>query len=321
LSPLLSTGMLIAGLALAIVGGNLLISGATTIARRFNLSDLLIGATVVAFGTSMPELTVNLFSVAANNTDLAIANVLGSNIFNILVILGITALIAPLIVQDSTFKKDIPFSLMAVILVGACGNEALIDGLNFSALTRSDGIVFISFFIIFLYYSFSANPPVGNVDTPADEPRRSAPQAVAWIVVGLVGLFFGGEWIVNGATVVAAAMGMDAHSIGIIIIGPGTSFPELISSIVAARRGHMDMAVGNVVGSNIFNIFLVLGLSAIIRPLPLSFELNLSIMATALSSILLLVFAFIIKGRRITNAEGVCFIASYVGYAGYLVAA
>jgi cation:H+ antiporter len=314
--------MLIAGLALAILGGNLLISGATTIARRFNLSDLLIGATVVAFGTSMPELTVNLFSVAANNTDLAIANVLGSNIFNILVILGITALISPLIVQDSTFKKDIPFSLMAVILVGACGNEALIDGLDFSALTRSDGIVFISFFIIFLYYSFSANPPVGHVDTPAGgQPRQSAPQAVAWIVVGLVGLFFGGEWIVNGATVVAAAMGMDAHSIGIIIIGPGTSLPELISSIVAARRGHMDMAVGNVVGSNIFNIFLVLGMSAIIRPLPLSFALNLSVMATALSSILLLVFAFIIKGRRITNAEGICFIALYVGYAGYLVAA
>jgi cation:H+ antiporter len=272
--------LLVAGFLLLIKGADLLVDGSSSIAKRFGISDLVIGLTVVAFGTSAPELVVNLVSAFGGTADIAIGNILGSNIANILLILGITGVIAPLAVQRSTTWKEVPFSLLAVLAVGVMANDVLFGGASESVLTRGDGLILLGFFAVFLYYIFGVAKQ-GSPDESTSEKvvARGLPRSLAFIVLGLAALIIGGKWVVDSAITLATLWGLSEAVIGLTVVAIGTSLPELSTSIVAALKGKADIAIGNVVGSNIFNIFWILGVTSVIAPLPFSANSNLDIMA------------------------------------------
>ena len=308
------------GFVLLIKGANFLVDGASSIAKRLGVSALVIGLTIVAFGTSAPELIVNIFASINGNTDIAIGNILGSNIANILLILGISAVIFPLAVKKGTVWKEIPFALLAVIVTALMVNDTFIDGESFSGLTRVDGFVLIAFFIIFLYYTFGiSRVQAADVSEAQVVNHYSLPRACFMVLFGLVGLTVGGKWIVDAAVALATTLGVSEALIGLTIVAIGTSLPELATSAVAAYKKDVDIAVGNIVGSNIFNIFWILGVSAIINPLPFSSLLMRDVLMTIFATVLLFAFLFIGKRHILERWQGVCFIALYVGYVVYLV--
>ncbi len=323
------------GFALLIKGAGLLVDGASSIAKRFGISALVIGLTIVAFGTSAPELIVNILASINGNTDIAIGNVLGSNIFNILFILGISAVIFPLAVTKGTVWKEIPLALLAVVLVGIMVNDAFIDGGNFSGLTRIDGLVLIAFFIIFLYYTFgisrveAVDSSMGSVSSRAiskdDKTETPALQyslfrSCLMVGAGLVGLVIGGKWVVDAAVALATSLGVSQALIGLTIVAVGTSLPELATSAVAAYKRNVDIAIGNIVGSNIFNIFWILGISAIVNPLPFSSVLMRDVFVTIAATLLLFIVMFIGKRHVLERWHGVGFIILYIGYVVLLIA-
>lgn len=305
------------GFVALIKGADLLVAGASSLAARLGVSALVIGLTIVAFGTSAPELIVNLLASVNGNTDIAIGNILGSNIANILLILGITAIVYPLSVGQGTVWKEIPFSLLAVIAMGFMANDILIDGASTSTITRIDGLLLISFFIIFLYYIFSiAKQGTESGETPE---QYSYGKSVGMIVLGLIGLVIGGKWIVDGAVMFATSLGISEALVGLTIVAVGTSLPELATSVMAAYRKNVDIAVGNIVGSNIFNIFWILGLSAVISPLPFISVLQSDLVVTLIATLLLFLALFIGKRHTIERWQGVAFIFMYLAYLAYVV--
>ncbi len=307
---------LIGGMALIIFSANWLVEGASSIAKRWGVSDLVIGLTIVAFGTSAPELTVNVFSALEGSTDIAIGNVLGSNIANIFLILGISALIFPLSIQKNTTWKEIPLSLLAAVVLGILANDQIIDNspLN-SEVSRIDGLVLLSFFLIFLVYTFE----ISRNQDESDETIKhmSLWKAIVLVLVGLLGLYFGGKYLVEGAINIATALGMSERLIGLTIIAIGTSLPELATSVVAAFRKKADIAIGNIVGSNIFNIFFILGTTAVIKPLPFNPAANIDLVITILASLMLFLTTFTLGRRRVDRVEGGVFVMIYVGYIVY----
>ena len=310
--------LFIIGFVLLIKGADLLVDGAASIAKKLHISSIVIGLTIVALGTSAPEMIINVLSSLQGNSEIAIGNVLGSNIANILLILGISAVIYPITVQKNTFLKEIPFSLLAAIVMGFMANDALIDGAGFSGITRIDGFILISFFIIFLYYTFGITK--SNEDIVEDAINVfSYSKSVLYIILGLTGLVIGGKWIVDGAVQIAEFLNISQSLIGLTIVSIGTSLPELATSAIAAFKKQSDIAIGNVVGSNIFNIFWVLGISAIIRPLPFDISSNGDIAMTIFASVLLFLVMVIGKKRVIERWQGVFMIASYIGYIVFLV--
>jgi cation:H+ antiporter len=311
--------LLVVGIVLLIKGADFLVNGASSIARRMNVSDLVIGLTVVAFGTSTPELFVNIFSSIKGNTDIAVGNILGSNIANIFLILGISSVIYPLTVTKGTVWKEIPFSLLAALVLGVLANDHLIDKTGSSALTRIDGLVFLSFFIIFIYYSFSIATRIEGMEDHVPMKQYGIGKSLLLVVLGLIGLTLGGQWIIDGAVHVAKKFGMSQSLVGLTIVAVGTSLPELATSAVAASKKNVDIAVGNVVGSNIFNIFFVLGISSTIRPLPFQTRNNIDIMVVILASILLFTSMFTGKKRSLDRWEGFVFLALYAGYTAFLI--
>jgi len=312
--------LFVLGFVFLIKGADLLVEGASSLAKKFKINDLVIGLTIVAFGTSAPELFVNLSASINGSTEIAIGNILGSNIANILLILGVTALIQPIKVQKSTIWKEIPFSLLAVIIVGIMANDIFIDGAKNSVLSRSDGFILIAFFSIFMYYivEISKKNPAALIDEEGIK-KMSNLKSTGFIVVGLIGLVFGGEWIVNGAVKIAERIGMSKSVIGLTVIAIGTSLPEMATSIVAAYKGKSDIAIGNVVGSNIFNVFWILGLSSIIKPLPFLASSNSDILVAIFSSALLFPFMFVGKKHQLDKWQGVLFLGLYAAYIVYLV--
>ena len=307
---------LIVGFAVIIKCADFLVDGSSSIARRFRVSELVIGLTVVAFGTSTPELFVNIVASLKGNSEIAIGNILGSNIANILLILGVSSVICPLTVTKGTVWKEIPFSLLAAIVLGLMANDQLIDKNGISVLTRIDGLVLLCFFIIFLYYSVSIAKEIEGIETHVPSKEHGLTKSVLLVVSGLAGLCFGGEWIVEGAVNLAVKLGISQSVVGLTIVAIGTSLPELATSAVAAHRGKPDIAVGNVVGSNIFNIFFVLGVSAIIKPIPFNSRSNIDIGVVILASLLLFTFMFTGQKRSIDRWEG---IVSLMLYGAYLV--
>jgi len=311
--------LLIIGFVLLIKGADFLVDGASSVGRRLNVSDLVIGLTVVAFGTSTPELFVNIFASIKGDTDIAIGNVLGSNIANIFLILGVSAVIFPLAVGKGTVWKEIPLSLLAALLLGVMANDRLIDKSSISALTRIDGLVFIAFFIIFIYYSFGIAKRIDGIDEHVPQKRYGLLKSFLLIIGGLVGLGIGGNWIVSGAVRVASNLGVSESLIGLTIVAVGTSLPELATSVVAAYKKNVEIAVGNVVGSNIFNIFFVLGLSSIIKPLPFQPGDNTNIGVVILASLLLFLWMFTGKKHSLDRWEGIVFIILYASYITFLI--
>jgi cation:H+ antiporter len=310
--------LFIVGFGLLISGANLLVEGSASIAKKLNISSIVIGLTIVAFGTSAPELIVNIFASVQGNTEIAIGNILGSNIVNILLILGISAIIYPLATKENTVWKEIPLSLLAAILVGVMVNDLLIDGGTFSGLTRIDGIVFIAFFIIFLYYTFGISKVSGE-NTDLEIKEMSYMKSSLYIIGGLLGLVFGGKWIVDGAIKIAEGFNVSQSLIGLTVVAIGTSLPELATSAVAAYKKQSDIAIGNVVGSNIFNIFWILGLSAVINPLPFSKDSVIDIIMTIVASLILFLIMFIGKKHTVERWQGVIMILIYIGYVAYLI--
>lgn len=310
--------LFIMGFIILIKGADLLVEGASSVAKRLNVSSLVIGLTIVAFGTSTPELFVNVFASIQGNSEIAIGNILGSNIANILLILGVSAIIYPLTVQSTTIWKEIPFSLLAAIILGILANDLLIDHKEKSELTRSDGLVLIGFFIIFLYYVFSIAKKSENTENNGFK-QFSIVKSAAYIFIGLTGLVLGGTWIVNGAVEIASQFGVSEYLIGLTVVAIGTSLPELATSAVAAYKKNTDIAIGNVVGSNIFNIFWVLGLSAAIKPLPFQPSGNIDIVTAVISSILLFALLFVGKKHLLEKWQGAMFLLLYAGYIVLLV--
>ena len=310
--------LFIAGFVLLIKGASFLVDGASAMARRLNVSDLVIGLTVVAFGTSTPELFVNVIASAKGNTGIAIGNVLGSNIANILLILGVSSVIHPLEVTKGTVWKEIPFSLLAALVLGVMANDQLIDQKNFSALSRIDGLILLSFFSIFMYYSYSIAGEIEGVKQHVQMEEKSTVKSLFFVGAGLAALALGGKWIVDGAVVIAKNFGMSESLIGLTIVAVGTSLPELATSATAAYRRNAEIAVGNVIGSNIFNIFFVLGISSIIKPLPFNVKDNLDIGVVILASLLLFLFMFTGKKRSLDRWEGAIFLVLYAVYVIFL---
>ncbi|MBA2500154.1 MAG: calcium/sodium antiporter [Chitinophagaceae bacterium] len=306
------------GFIILIKGADLLVNGASSIARKMKVSDLVIGLTIVSFGTSAPELFVNVSASIQDNSEIAIGNIIGSNIANILLILGVSAIIFPLAVQRTTVWKEIPFSLLAALILGILANDSLIDHKENSALTRSDGLILLAFFIIFLYYVFSIAKK-SEYKAKEDFKQLSNFRSAAYIILGLTGLVLGGTWIINGAVEIAGQFGVSEYLIGLTVVAVGTSLPELATSAVAAYKKKTDIAIGNVVGSNIFNIFWILGLSAVIKPLPFQPSGNPDIAMTVFSSILLFAVLFVGKKHLLEKWQGVLFLMLYFGYTVYII--
>ncbi|MFH0851242.1 MAG: sodium:calcium antiporter, partial [Candidatus Peregrinibacteria bacterium] len=285
--------------------------------------------TIVAFGTSMPELIVNIVASAQGASSIAIGNVVGSNIANILLILGISAIIAPVVVQRSTILKEIPFSLLAAVVLFLMANDVLVDGYARSELGRGDGFILLGFFLIFLAYTFSLHQP-----PPQEGPAKHHTNfvSVGLITVGLLALISGGKLTVDAATAMARLLGLSETLIGLTVVAVGTSLPELATSAVAAFKKRADIAVGNIVGSNIFNIFLILGVSATIRPLPFSVASNVDLGMVVLATVLLF---FTIHNGWLTHRllfwwkqrthyiirqwEGALLLITYITYIVYIV--
>lgn len=311
--------LLVIGLVLLVKGADFLVEGAGSIARRLRISDLVIGLTIVSFGTSAPELFVNVVASLDGNAGIAIGNVLGSNIANILLILGISAVIYPLGVSRGTVWREIPFSLLAAVVLGVAANDRIFDGWAYSDISRSDGLIFLMFFAIFLYYSASIARSITGDAQGMPLQQRRMPASLAMVAGGLVGLAAGGKLIVDGAVHIAVSMGMSEAVVGLTIVAVGTSLPELATSAMAAWRKNVEIAVGNVVGSNIFNIFFVLGLSSVIKPLPFHSGVNLDIAMVILASLILFVTMFTGKRRSLDRWEGAFLLILYALYLGYLV--
>jgi cation:H+ antiporter len=310
--------LFVIGFVILIKGADLLVDGAASVAKKFNISSIVIGLTIVAFGTSAPEFVVNIFASVKGNSEIAIGNILGSNIVNIFFILGIAAVIHPIVAKENTAWKEIPLSLLAAIILGVLANDALIDGGSFSGLTRIDGIVLLSFFIIFMYYTFGISKVTGDEEN-IEIKLLSSGKAAIFILGGLTGLIVGGKWIVDGAVKIAEFFDVSQSLIGLTVVAIGTSLPELATSAVAAYKKQADIAIGNVIGSNIFNTFWILGVSAVIRPLPFLRDSNPDILMSIFASALLFAILFIGKRHIVERWQGYLMIAIYIGYIVFLV--
>lgn len=307
---LFSTLLLVVGFIFLIKGADWLVEGASALANRLGVSPFMIGLTVVAFGTSAPELVVNLISSWQGQTDLAIGNILGSNMANTLLILGAAALLSPLVISRQTVKREIPFSILATLVVLIVANDVLIDQFSFNIISRIDGLVMLILFIAFMYVSFSGTR--GAIEEDIKPNGKSITEAHIYSLVGLAGLILGGKLVVDSAVDIARFFNFSEAFIGLTIVAVGTSLPELAATAVAAYRKQNDIAIGNVIGSNIFNLLWVLGLSAVIRPLPFS-DTNNAVLITLIAVTLLLIFALKWNARhRIERTHGLIFILLYI---------
>ncbi|OGY94731.1 MAG: sodium:proton exchanger [Candidatus Komeilibacteria bacterium RIFOXYC1_FULL_37_11] len=313
---MLTYTLFIVGFYFLIKGADWLIEGASSVAKKFKVSNLMIGLTVVSFGTSAPELVVNILASFKGSSDLAIGNIIGSNIANILLILGIAAIIFPLAVRKGTVNKEIPLNLLAVFVLWLLANDQLIDNVVFSTLSRIDGAIFLAFFVIFMYYTLGLSKVEGESE---EVEKYSLWKSILMIVGGIVALALGGQWIVDGAIKIAFKFGMSESLVGLTIVAVGTSLPELAASAMAAYKHKADIAIGNVVGSNVFNIFWILGASAIIRPIIFSPALNFDIYFMAFITVLLFLFMFIGKKMILQRWQGVTMVFVYIFYIGYII--
>lgn len=312
---------LIGGLLLILLGANGLTDGAASVARRFNIPSIVIGLTIVAFGTSAPELTVSVSSALKGSADIAIGNVVGSNIFNTLVIVGCTALFAPIVISGNTLRKEIPLCILSSIVLLICANDVFLDHGSENIISTTDGLLLICFFIIFLGYTFAIAFKSKAEGEEIGEEVKQLPmwRSTLYIIGGLGALIAGGSFFVDGASGIARSLGVSESIIGLTLVAGGTSLPELATSIVAALKKNPEIAIGNVIGSNLFNIFFVLGCSATITPLRLTGITNFDLLTLVGASILLWLFGLFFAKRTITRIEGSIMILCYIAYTVVLI--
>lgn len=310
---------LIGGLILILWGADALTDGASAIAKKLNISDLVIGLTIVSFGTSAPEFVISLISSLKGSSDIAIGNIVGSNISNTLLIVGLTATIFPLAVQKSTIKTEIPLSLLAGIVLFFMGSDILLKDGTSNIIGRGDGLILLCFFAIFMGYSLNLAKNNKNEETETPSKSMKTIKAIILLILGLCALIFGGQFFVDGASNIARSLGVSESVIGLTLVAIGTSLPELATSVVAAFKKSHDMAIGNIVGSNIFNIFAILGISASINPMQTTGITTFDYGMLILSGVLLFIFALFFGKRKITRIEGILLLIVYIGYMIYLV--
>ena len=308
--------LLIGGLALIVFGADWLVDGASGIARRFGLSEFVIGLTIVGMGTSAPEMVVSFIGAFQGNADIAIGNVVGSNIMNTLLILGVTALILPMAITPSNWKRDIPMNILITVLLIVLGLEYTIFRFGTNGLSRVDGGILIALFIGYMILSFKGNKP--------DEEDSLAKQRSIWmclllIVAGIAGLAFGGNLFVNNATELARALGVSDKFIAITILAGGTSMPELATCVVAAAKKKGQLALGNIIGSNVFNILLILGGSALISPLSFDHITYVDLGVLLVSALALLTAGFVGRKKMIDRLDGGLFLLIWAAYMAYLI--
>ena len=311
--------LFIVGFVILIKGADLLVQGASSIGRKFNVSSIVIGLTIVSFGTSLPELLVNLIASYENTPDIGVGNILGSNVANILLILGIAALINPLPITRNTYFIEVPFSLTATLLVGFLANASMFGKTNDFIISRYDGMILLFFFVLFMGYVYVVSKQRKSEFSNEDLPDMSMNKSILLIIIGMVGLYFGGRWVVDGAVSLASSFGMSESFIGLTIIAIGTSLPELVTSAMAAYKKDTDIAVGNVVGSNIFNLLWILGLSATIKPIPYDVISNSDIFMIIASSTALILAVVVGKKPIISRWEGFFFLIAYCWYIIFLI--
>jgi cation:H+ antiporter len=304
---------LVAGFVPLIFGANLLVNSASSLAKKLDIPNIVIGLTIVAFGTSSPELIVNIVASITADSDITLGNIMGSNIFNILVILGTSAIIFPLTVKTNTTWIEIPLCLLSAMVVLIMANGNVIDSVSVSVISRTDGILLLLFFMIFISYNIKLMRS-GSFNEEVIVKQYSIKKSIILIVLGLILLIAGGRIIVLFAAKLAQDIGISERIIALTIVSIGTSLPELATSVVAARKRNVDIAIGNIVGSNIFNVFFILGISAVINPISVKKMANLDLITNIIASILLFLFIFTGKGRKLERWEGIIFLFVYVVY-------
>lgn len=309
--------ILAAGLLLIVFGADYLVEGSSSVARKFGISEFVIGLTIVGIGTSTPEMVVSFLSAFKGNADMAIGNVVGSNIFNTMVILGITALIAPMVITKSNLKRDVPMNIFVTVLLIILGLNATFFGKGIDQLSRTDGLILLALFAWYMYRSFSNDTP----DETEDEVK-TRPTWVALIMIlgGLAGLIAGGRLFVNSATELAKLFGVSDKFIAITILAGGTSMPELATCVVAAVKGKGQLALGNILGSNIANILLILGGAALIHPLSFNGMTYVDLGTVLISGLFILASAFMFKKKKLDRFEGVILLLMEAAYMWYLIA-
>ena len=311
--------LLFVGFAILIVGADFLVNGSSSIAKKFGISNLAIGLTVVAFGTSAPELLVSVTSSIKGYNDAAFGNIIGSNNFNLLFILGIAGLIYPLIVQRNTVKYEVPISLLAAGVLFILVNDQMLFGSDTNFLGRLDAVVLLVFFGLFLLYVYRSMKTTSDLVEDNSIKIYKTPIAILMTVGGLVGLVFGADIVVNNAVFIAKSYGLSEKLIGLTILAAGTSLPELATSCVAAYKKNTDIAIGNVIGSNIFNIFFILGITGLIRPLPYSTAMNFDLYILLGSTVALMIFMFTLNTRKLDRWEAALMLMGYIVYTVFLI--
>ena len=310
--------LLLAGLGLILGGANFLTDGAAAVAQRLRMPEFVVGLTVIAVGTSTPELTVSVLSAIAHNSDMAVGNVVGSNLFNVFVILGICALIAPVALTSGNIRRDIPIGLGVSVLLFLLASDRLLHLGTTDRIGRAEGIGMLLLYAAILWYTVRTTPRPAHAETPGR--KQQAPWlSVVFILGGLAALVGGGELFLKSAVSIARHLGVSESAIAITLVAGGTSLPELASSVVSLLKGKSEMALGNVIGSNIANILLILGLSATIHPLTLGGITRIDLLTVLLSSVLLFVTAFTFRRKAVDRWEGAIFLVIYALYIGYLV--
>ena len=312
--------LFVVGFVLLIKGADWLVAGSATIAKKNNVSNLVVGLTIVSMGTSMPELIVNVLASSKDASQIAIGNILGSNIANILFILGVAAFIYPIKIKESTVFSEIPYSIIALLLVAFVANSNLFGSHN-NSINQIDGIILMAFFGLFVAYiiRLAKNGSADMIDDIPDE-KITTGKSFLMVLLGMIGLFFGGQWVVNGAIAAAEHFGLSEAFIGLTVVAIGTSLPELVTSAVAAYRKNTDIAMANIIGSNIFNLLWVLGISAIIKPMSFDSSLNADILILLGASCLILFSLVTGKVKnQIGKPTGTLFLLLYLTYVVFLI--
>ncbi len=305
---------LVIGIAILVKGADLLIEGSSSLARRLDVPEFVIGLTLVAFGTSLPELTVNVQASLKGASEITLGNVIGSNIANILLILGVAGLIRPLSVHRTFVKKEIPLNFLSILILFAMVSDKLLDGSKNAYVSRSEGLVLITTFVGYLYFlaAFLERETNGY-----EEPKLTIPKASLMIGMGIAGLILGSKWAVDGGVNLATLLGVSQVIIGLFLIAIGTSLPELLTSAVAAYKGNPDIALGNVAGSNIFNVSLVLGTSALLNPIPVPERVFKDLFLLFFATLILFIFSVAGKRYYVSRFEAFLFLVIYSAYSVY----
>lgn len=310
--------LLIAGLVMILLGANWLVNGSSSIAKRFGISEFVIGLTIVGIGTSSPEMVVSFLSSLQGKADMAIGNIVGSNIFNTLLILGITAVISPLTITKSNLKRDIPLNIIVTVILVLLGMNFTIFGVGKNQLCRIDGVILLGIFILYLWSSFKSESS-DEENSEEGIKEYSILMSAVMVAAGLASLIFGGKLFVNSATELAKMFGVSDKFIAITVMAAGTSMPELATCVVAALKGRGQLALGNVLGSNIANILLILGGSALICPLSFNGMTYVDIGMVLLCAAFIFASAFLFKKRQVDRYEGAILVLTEVGYMWYLI--